>query len=180
MASIDVLYCNSSMQFFRKYAFSLPFHALVLHFNTMIAWISKVPVTSFRVNSTPPEITINGVEECTLASLHEGGEWSGKNNGSSFKGPSSSLLALLRSDTRSSYSRGGFISCRTAESTWICSRNLMIFCDLSMMNAGKAKLIPGHGKYYLRIWASSLPKYRFSGFSCPISTFPLRSSHSLI
>lgn len=161
MAFIDVLYCNSSVQFFRKDAFSLPFHAPVLHFDTMIAWISKAPFTSFRVNSAPPEIRINGVEECALASLHEGREWSEKSNGSSFKSSSSSLLALLRSDARSSYFRGGFISYRMAGSTWICSRNFMIFCDLSMMNAGKARLIPGHEEYYPRTGASSLPKYRF-------------------
>lgn len=154
MAFIDVLYCYSSMQFFRKDPFSLPFHATVLHFNTMMAWISKGPFISFRGNSTPLEIRINGVEECTLAPIHEGGELSGKSNGSSCKGASSSLLALPRSEARSTYFGGGFISYRMAGSIWLYSRNLMIFCNLNMTNAGKARLIPGDGKYYLRIWTS--------------------------
>lgn len=140
--------------FFWKDTFSLLFHVSLLHFNTMMAWISKGPFISFSGNSTPPEIRINGVGECTLAWLHEGGEKSVKSSENSCQGPSSSLLLLLRSEARSAYFGGICISYRMAGNGWIYWKPHDFFFNLSMMNAGKAQLISGDGKYLLGIWTS--------------------------
>lgn len=180
MAFIDVLYCNSSTQFFRKDPFCLPFHDLILHFHTMMAWIPKGPFISFKGNSTSPEIRIDGVEECTLTLLHEGGEWSGKSNGSICNGPSSSLLALMRSEARSAYLEVALFPTEWQEAFESTPETSWFFCDLSMMKAGKARLIPVDGKYYLGTWTSWFPQNRFTAFSCPVSTFPPCSPHFLI
>lgn len=135
---IDILYCNSSTQFCSSgRTFSLLFHASLLHFSTMMAWISRGPFISFRGNSTPLEIRINGVEECTLARLHEGGETSVKSNENSCQGPSSSLLLLLRFEARSAYFGGVCISYRMAGNIWIYSGNLIFFLTSAWWMQGK-------------------------------------------
>lgn len=155
--SHTILQSLHTVLFFQKDIFSLLFHASLLHFNTMMAWISRGPFISFRGNSTPPEIRINGMEECTLAQLHEGGERSVKSNESSCQGPSSSLLLLLRCEAKSAYFGGVCVSYRMVRKTFEFALETSwarFFFYLSMMNAGKAKLISGDGKYYLGVWTS--------------------------
>lgn len=131
--------------FFWKDTFSLLFHVSLLHFSIMMAWISRGPFISFRGNSTPPEIRINGVEECTLARLYEGGERSVKSSENSCQGPSSSLLLLLRSEARSTYFGGVCISYGMAGNIWIYSGNLMVFFTSAWWMQGEQNSSLGMG-----------------------------------